>query len=92
MSITTMSEVWELDIPTAEKLVLLAIADNADDDGFCYPGKKHVARKCCLTDRDVMKHISRLQDRGIIEINEISGEVFQVQINIEILRKQEGSE
>ena len=38
MSVKIMSQVWELDIDHSEMIVLLAMADHADDDGQnCYP-------------------------------------------------------
>ena len=33
MSVKIMSQVWELDIDHSEMIVLLAMADHADDDG-----------------------------------------------------------
>jgi hypothetical protein len=32
-----MAEVWVLAISAAEKMVLLALADAANDDGICWP-------------------------------------------------------
>jgi len=71
MSLRAMAAVWELNLPTqTEKLVLLALADHADDDGFCYPGRKYVARKCGITDRHVTRLFNHFQELGILEINE----------------------
>jgi hypothetical protein len=33
-----MTLVWELELPDSEKLVLLALADCANDEGHCWPG------------------------------------------------------
>jgi hypothetical protein len=41
-----MSAVWELDLPREQKLVLMAFADHANDDGFTYPSLARVAWKC----------------------------------------------
>ena len=46
MSIKIMSQVWELDINHSEMIVLLAMADHADDDGQnCYPSNAYLAWK-----------------------------------------------
>ena len=36
MSIKIMSQVWELDLPHNAQSIFLALADHADDDGYCY--------------------------------------------------------
>lgn len=41
-----MSAVWELDLPRDQKLVLMAFADHADDEGYTYPSLARVAWKC----------------------------------------------
>ncbi len=32
-----MTEVWKLDLPSTQKMVLLALADSANDNGACWP-------------------------------------------------------
>jgi len=40
MSIRLMSDVWRTDLPTVEKMVLLVIADHANDEGTqAYPSQ-----------------------------------------------------
>lgn len=68
MSIRRMADVWELDCGShSTKLVLLAIADNANDDGVAWPGLGHLARKTNLTERGVMKIIDRIEEAGWLE-------------------------
>ena len=61
MSIRVMQWVWDQDIPTPRKMLLLALADDADNDGFCWPGYKRLARKTNLSRRDVIRQIQRLE-------------------------------
>jgi hypothetical protein len=62
-----MGEIFDLDIPAAEKLVLLAMADHARDDGTgCYPAIGTLARKTSLSRRGTQKLIRRLQTAGFI--------------------------
>jgi hypothetical protein len=69
MSIKIMSIVWDRGPENqAERFVLLALADYANDDGECWPSIEGVARKTCLTDRGVRKIMRRLEDTGWLSI------------------------
>jgi Helix-turn-helix domain len=60
-----MGLIFELSIPSTEKLVLLAMADHAREDGTgCYPSIKRLARKTSLTRRGVQKVLRRLCEGG----------------------------
>jgi Helix-turn-helix domain len=57
-----MGKVFALDVPAREKLVLLAMADHARDDGTgCYPSIETLARKTSQSRRGVQKILRRLQ-------------------------------
>ncbi len=68
MSIKMMSLVWDQDLPSHLKLVLLALADHSDDDGECYPGIKHLGKKCGLNKSTISRHVNKLKDLGLLEI------------------------
>lgn len=53
-------------IPTGAKFVLVALADNASDEGYCYPGQARIASKTNLTDRAVRTHLTYLELHGFI--------------------------
>jgi hypothetical protein len=64
-----MSAVWETDLSTSEKMVLLIIADHASDDGTnSWPSVSTIARKASLSDRQVKRILRELQDQGLIRI------------------------
>ncbi|HLW82564.1 MAG TPA: helix-turn-helix domain-containing protein [Candidatus Acidoferrales bacterium] len=68
MSVRLMGSVFELDIPASEKLVLLAMADHARDDGTgCYPSVRLLARKTSQSRRGVQGIIGRLEARGLLK-------------------------
>jgi hypothetical protein len=73
MSVRVMAAVWALDIPGTEKLVLLALADWANDEGRCWPSMQQLATKSGLTDRAVRGIIGRLVDRGFVSRKENPG-------------------
>jgi hypothetical protein len=70
MSVKLMSTVWKTDIQSpAAKLVLLSLADRANDDGKdCFPKIETVAKRCGLTYRGVTKVIKELEAAGHITI------------------------
>lgn len=49
-----------------DKLVLLALADNANDEGKCYPSLTKIAEKCEMGRRTVVRSILNLQTSGHI--------------------------
>lgn len=61
-----MSKAWEMDIPTGQKMLLLALCDHANDDGACYPSQDKLAIKCSMGARTVIAHIKWLEEHGII--------------------------
>lgn len=67
MSVKLMSKAWEMDIPSGQKMVLLALCDHANDDGECYPSQKNLAKKCSMSSRAISNHIKWLHDCGILE-------------------------
>lgn len=67
-----MSEVWRLDLPSNLKFTLLAFADHADDEGYCYPSAKRIALKSGVSKRTVQRHMNELKERGILVVVEHS--------------------
>ena len=50
----------------ARKLVLLKLADNANDDGICFPSYQYIADKCELSKRSAISHIDDLIKMGFV--------------------------
>jgi hypothetical protein len=67
MSIRIMANVWEHPgINSTQKLVLLALADWANDEGMCWPSIQRIADKCSLTTRAVQKSLRAIEDMGML--------------------------
>jgi Helix-turn-helix domain len=67
LSVRLMAEIFGLDVPPSEKLVLLALADHARDDGTgAYPSIDRLARKSSLSRRGVQKIMRRLEGAGFV--------------------------
>lgn len=67
MSVRISAAVWSIKgLKAPERIVLLAIADHADDDGHCWPSMVLLADKCEMTDRGVRGVIRRLEQAGYL--------------------------
>lgn len=72
MSVRVMSLVWENpDLSATDKIVMLSLADHADDEGRCYPSINRLVARTGLKIRTVQTAIKRLEQGGylIIELN-----------------------
>lgn len=74
MSVRIMARVWETG-PTnqAERFVLLALADFANDAGECWPSIKAICGKVCMSERGVQTVIRRLEAGGWLAIETGNG-------------------
>lgn len=62
-----MTWAWQqATVSSGERLVLLALADHAGEDGECWPHSARLAAKCSLTPKVVQRHLSALHERGLI--------------------------
>ena len=63
-----MTWAWAAALPPTPKLVLMALADIADDHGLCWPSVKALARKCSISERSVQRILQVLQSRELLSI------------------------
>lgn len=61
MSIRIMAEVWASSMPPRLKLVALALADHADDDGNCWPATAKLCAKTGQSERTVLSALRELE-------------------------------
>lgn len=74
MSVKAMSRAWELDLPHAERLVLLAMVDHADHEGRnIYSSISLIAWKTSYSERQVQRSIRALVDAGILVLEAAGG-------------------
>lgn len=65
MSLKTMNAVWEKSAQEGNKLlILLALADNANDLGFCFPHIDFLIRKTRLSKATVLRNLQALEATG----------------------------
>lgn len=69
MSIKIMSQVWEnADVSDTDLLLLLAMADFANDDCTCWPSIETLAKRIRKTTRSVTRSVNSLEKKGLIEV------------------------
>ena len=74
MSIKVMTRVFDNeDIAAVPRLVLLALADHADDDGICYPSVARLARRTGLSERALQSNFKKLVSAGLLRIDKNAG-------------------
>ena len=67
MSVKHMALVWEhADADGSEMLVLLALADFADADGWCWPAMGTLAKRARIKERAARMAVRRLEGKGLI--------------------------
>lgn len=54
-------------------LVLASLADQANDDGYCWPSIRSTAARCRISDRQTQRWITRLVEMGLLEVRERPG-------------------
>lgn len=95
MSVRTMARVWECSQQSGSHLLmLLAIADFADDDGRAYPSVPTLARKCRMKPRNANKVLSALKASGELDIVHGKGprgtSIYRVKVDAQGLHSSTG--
>ncbi|HHF5159193.1 TPA: helix-turn-helix domain-containing protein [Haemophilus influenzae] len=75
----------------ARKLVLLKLADNANDDGICFPSYQYITDKCEMTRRSAISHIEYLIKMGLVSKKERKNKDGSIS-NLYFLHLEQGSE
>ncbi len=69
-----MTHAWDTSMPNHTlKLVLVALCDNASDQGDCWPSLPHLARKCDLSVEATRRQVNKLSAMGYVSISKETG-------------------
>ncbi len=62
-----MSQCWPLQgLSVTQKAVLISLADQANDDGVCWPAVGTIAARCCMSARAVRTAMDHLEAVGLL--------------------------
>jgi hypothetical protein len=74
MSIEALTWAWKQPVKCSrDRLVLLALADHANDDGECYPNQDQIAAKAMCSVDSVQRSTKRLIAAGLVAIKRRGG-------------------
>jgi len=80
VSIELMSRVWALPsterflLTPARRLVLLALADHANDEGVAWPSQRGLAAKCGVSRKTVNECLAAARDTGLLSVEQTTDE------------------
>lgn len=84
MSVDATRWAWRQDCGRAtSKLVLLSLADRADDKGVCYPSIQRLERDTCCDRKTVMSALRQLESAGLISAQKVNGKgsIYTLSVN-----------
>lgn len=73
MSTKIMALCWPIVIPPTAKSVLISLADNANDDGYCYPSIATICERTCFKKDAVIDAIAWLERASLLTANRGNG-------------------
>lgn len=73
LSVKLSGFIFDTDLPPTETLMLLALADYADQDGKCWPSKETLARRSRVSKRTVDKYLKILSENNWLRIESKGG-------------------
>ncbi|MFZ6819568.1 helix-turn-helix domain-containing protein [Undibacterium sp. Ji22W] len=69
MSIRAMNWAWEQVLEPTPKLILMALADCANDFDECWPSIRLIAKKCCVSERTVQRTLQKFTQNNLIIVS-----------------------
>jgi len=75
MSLRRILKALDLDLTTSEKMILVLLSDNANDEtGECWPSQKYLAKRAGMSRQNVNLIINKLREKGHISFERRKGE------------------
>lgn len=74
MSTIIMTQCWPLQgMSATHKAVLISLADNANDEGVCWPSVQRISERTCLSERAVRNALRWLEEVGLLTSHQRAG-------------------
>jgi hypothetical protein len=68
MSVDATKWAWQQQITATQKIVLLSLADRADENFYCFPSTKRLEADTCLYRETIFKAIKDMESLGLISV------------------------
>lgn len=83
MANNVLNWAWSLRLDPMQKLVLIALSDRADENGYCYPGISWIMRATGASERTVQRAIRDLDAADYLRRNQKPGRGCEYFLNVE---------
>lgn len=80
---------WPVQLGPSQKAVLMSLADQANDQGSCWPSLPGIVERTCFGRTAVIEAIKVLEEMGYLSIDKVFGRTNRYTLNIGRLRQQE---
>ena len=80
MSTIVIAACWPLQIPPTPKAVLISLADNANDQGVCWPSLETIQMRTCFGRSAVIEAIKWLEAHGLLVADRSNGRKTSYQV------------
>ena len=77
-----MAAVWPLKLPPTQKAVLVSLADNANDQGHCWPAIADICTRTCLGRTAVIEAIRGLEQAGLVAAHREPGRGTRYELTV----------
>ena len=69
MSNELLTAIWnDAPVEGTQLLLLLALADQANDEGVCWPSIRKIAKRCRVSERTAQRMLKSLEGEGLIRV------------------------
>ena len=65
MSAEALTWAWHVDLPSSQKIIVLALSNYADQDASCYPGHERLSQMTGMSVRSVGRNLRELEEMGV---------------------------
>ena len=74
MSVFITSAVWKIqNLSPTQKFVFISLADQANDEGICYPTIRSISKRTSLSDRAIRGAIKHLEKNNFLRVEKVPG-------------------
>lgn len=74
MSTRAREWAWDQALSGTQKMLLVALAEHANEEGVCWPSQARLAAMCAISDRQARTHLARFQELGLVVVEHRPGD------------------